>query len=154
MRRTYRPGNLREEKSQADPKFQSTKIFTRITGDSFRTALAERLHIDPIDLPSPRTKKIPQTDAIFSNVQAAHLRAANDSSILRISIDAKATVKLGPFSRGGLTRNETEATAADHDMGGKLVTPCGILEIGSNQLFIEFVSGPCTSDTFADQLEE
>ena len=38
-------------------------------------------------------KKIPQTNAIFTNVQAAHLRAANDSSILRISIDAKASVK-------------------------------------------------------------
>ena len=167
--------NLLEEQSQTDPKFQSTKIFTRITGDSFRKALAEQLQIDPIDLPSPRTnrrmlnrngyslrpvrkvlpiKKIPHTDAIFDNVQAAHLRAANDSSILRISIDAKATVKLGPFSRGGQTRNETEAKAADHDMGGESTTPCGILEIESNQLFIEFVSGPCTSDTFADQLND
>ena len=99
-------------------------------------------------------KKIPQTDAIFSNVQAAHRRAANDFSILRISIDAKATVKLGPFSRGGRTRNVTEAKASDHDMGGKSVTPCGILEIESNQHFIEFVSGPCTSDTFADQLND
>ena len=99
-------------------------------------------------------KKIPQTDAIFSNVRAAHLRAANDSSILRISIDTKASVKLGSFSRRGLTRNKNEAKASDHDMGGKSVTPCGILEIGSNQLFIEFVSGPCTSDTFADQLND
>jgi len=167
--------NLLEERSQADPKFQSTIIFTRMTGESFRKALAEQLQIDPMDLPSARTnrrmlnrngyalrpvrktlpiKKIPQTNAIFSNVQAAHLRAANDSSILRISIDAKASVKLGSFSRGGLTRNETEAKASDHDMGGKSVTPCGILEIGSNKLFIEFVSGPCTSDTFADQLND
>ena len=166
---------LLEDQSQADPKFQSTKIYTRITGESFRRALAGQLQIDPIDLPSPRTnrrmlnrngyslrpvrktlpkKKIPQTDAIFKNVQAAHLRAANDPSILRISIDAKATVKLGPFSRGGLTRNATEAKAADHDMGGETVTPCGILEIVSNQLFIEFVLGPCTSDTFADQLND
>ena len=61
-------------------------------------------------------------------------------------------MKLGPFSRGGLTRNETEAKASDHDMGGESATPCGILEIASNQLFIEFVTGPCTSDTFADQL--
>ena len=146
-----------------------------MTGESFRKALAEQLQIDPLDLPSARTnrrmlnrngyvlrpvrktlpiKKIPQTNAIFTNVQAAHLRAANDSSILRISIDTKASVKLGSFSRGGLTRNETEAKASDHDMGGKSVTPCGILEIGSNQLFIEFVSGPCTSDTFADQLND
>lgn len=166
---------LLEERSQADPKFQSTKIFTRITGESFRKALAEQLQVDPMDLPSVRTnrrmlnrngyslrpvrkvlpiKKTPETNAIFNNVQAAHLRASNDFSILRISIDTKASVKLGSFSRGGLTRNETEAKAFDHDMGGKSVTPCGILEIGSNQLFIEFVSGPCTSDTFADQLTD
>ena len=31
--------NLLEEQSQADPKFQSTKIFTRMTGESFREAL-------------------------------------------------------------------------------------------------------------------
>ena len=34
------------------------------------------------------------------------------------------------------------------------VTPCGILEIQSSQLFIEFVSGPCTSDTLVDQLDK
>lgn len=167
--------SLLEEQSQTDPKFQSTKLFTRITGESFRKALADQLQVDPMDLPSTRTnrrmlnrngyslrpvrktlpaKKIPQTNAIFANVEEAHQRAANDSSILRISIDAKASVKLGSFSRGGLTRDETEAKASDHDMGGISVTPCGILEIGSNQLFIEFVSGSCTSDTFADQLND
>ena len=46
-------------------------------------------------------KRIPQTDAIFRNVQSAHQRAEKDDSILRISIDTKANVKLGPFSRGG-----------------------------------------------------
>ncbi len=48
---------LLDEQSQADPKFQSTKIYTRITGDSFRKALAEQLQIDPMDLPSPRTNR-------------------------------------------------------------------------------------------------
>jgi hypothetical protein len=79
---------------------------------------------------------------------------ANHEKRRRCSVGTKASVKLGSFSRGGLTRNETEAKASDHDMGGTSVTPCGILEIGSNQLFIEFVSGPCTSDTFADQLND
>ena len=166
---------LIEEQSQADPKFQTTKIFTRITGDALRKALSEQLGIDPLDLPSPRTsrrmlnrngyslrrvrkvmpiKRIPQTDAIFRNVQSAHQRAEKDDSILRISIDTKAKVKLGPFSRGGRTRSDSEAKAADHDMGGEAVTPCGILEIQSSQLFIEFMSGPCTSDTLVDQLDQ
>ena len=48
---------LLDEQSQADPKFQSAKIYTRITGDSFRKALAEQLQIDPMDLPSPRTNR-------------------------------------------------------------------------------------------------
>jgi len=49
--------NLLEERSQADPKFQSTIIFTRMTGEFFRKALAEQLQIDPMDLPSARTNR-------------------------------------------------------------------------------------------------
>ena len=39
-------------------------------------------------------KKIPETNEIFDNIQTAHQRAATDQSILRISIDDKAKVKL------------------------------------------------------------
>ena len=49
-------------------------------------------------------KKIKETNAIFANVNEAHKRAASDPTILRISIDNKAKVKLGPFDRGGKTR--------------------------------------------------
>ena len=34
---------------------------------------------------------------------------------MRLSIDCKATVKIGEYSRGGKTRGDTQA--ADHDMG-------------------------------------
>jgi hypothetical protein len=46
-------------------------------------------------------KKIPQTDAIFANVAAAQAdaRAAPDS--LELSLDTKAKVALGAYSRGG-----------------------------------------------------
>jgi Rhodopirellula transposase DDE domain len=60
-------------------------------------------------------KKVPQTDDIFKNVNAAHQRAKEDQSILRISIDNKAKVKLGPFSRGGKTRDDNELHAATAD---------------------------------------
>jgi hypothetical protein len=39
--------------------------------------------------------------------------ANDDSKILRLSLDAKATVKIGSFSREGKNRVETEA--CDHD---------------------------------------
>jgi len=35
--------NLLEERSQAEPRFQSKKIFTRMTSESFRKELAEQL---------------------------------------------------------------------------------------------------------------
>ncbi len=39
----------------------------------------------------------------------------------------KATVKIGEWSRGGLTRGDTEAS--DHDMGCKeKYVPCGIVD--------------------------
>jgi len=47
-------------------------------------------------------KKIKETNAIFASVNEAHNRAASYSTILRISIDNKAKVRLGPFDRGGI----------------------------------------------------
>lgn len=99
-------------------------------------------------------KKIPETNEIFDNIQAAHQRAATDQSILRISIDDKAKVKIGEFSRGGLTRRACDQAAADHDMGhGEKLVPSGILEIESGQLTIGFAMNTSTSDAIADNLE-
>ena len=58
-------------------------------------------------------KKIPETNDIFDNVKAAHQRAATDQSILRISIDDKAKVKIGDFSRGGYTRCSCDVAVHD-----------------------------------------
>ncbi|MCU7880115.1 MAG: hypothetical protein KZQ60_05860 [Candidatus Thiodiazotropha sp. (ex Lucinoma aequizonata)] len=44
------------------------------------------------------------TDAIFEKVYQVNFEADQDDSILRISLDIKATVKVGPFSRGGYSR--------------------------------------------------
>ena len=97
-------------------------------------------------------KKIAQTDSIFDNVNEAHQRAANDPSILRISIDNKAKVKVGPFSRGGSSRKASERRAADHDMATcPLLVPCGILEIVSGQLTIGFgLSCACCMESIAE----
>jgi hypothetical protein len=47
---------------------------------------------------------VKETDAIFGNLQQVHQRAAFSETTLRTSIDAKAPVLIGPFSRGGKSR--------------------------------------------------
>jgi hypothetical protein len=73
--------------------------------------------------------------------------------VLRISIDAKATVKVGPFARGGKSRLPTQA--ADHDFEPLAkVTPVGILVPAYDELFISGVTSKVTSDCLIDRLVE
>ena len=66
-------------------------------------------------------------------------------------MDCKATVKLGPFSRGGKTRGEYKAS--DHDFGGtEHYIPCGILDEETAQLSVTFGSSAKTSDFIVDTL--
>jgi hypothetical protein len=46
-------------------------------------------------------KKTPETDAIFANVKAVQQEVHDDPTTLEISIDTKAKVKEGEYSRGG-----------------------------------------------------
>src|SRR5581483_9747227 len=70
-------------------------------------------------------KKIPETDAIFRQVNAVNAAADADPAVLRVSLDAKATVKVGPFSRRGTSRVQVQA--ADHDFqAAATVTPVGL----------------------------
>lgn len=74
-----------------------------------------------------------------------------DPEVLRISMDAKATVKIGPFARGGVSR--TVVQAADHDFQPQAtVTPVGIFLPGSDELFIYPVTSKVTSDCLVDRL--
>ena len=73
--------------------------------------------------------------------------------VMRLSLDCKATVKLGDYSRGGKTRGDTQA--ADHDMGCKeKYVPFGIVEEDSGQLYLTFGSSFKTSDFIVDGLED
>jgi Rhodopirellula transposase DDE domain len=61
-------------------------------------------------------------------------------------------VKIGEFSRGGLTRGDNQAS--DHDMGCKeKYVPCGIVDEESGALPITFGSSYKTSDFIVDVLE-
>ena len=69
----------------------------------------------------------------------------------RLSMDCKATVNIGPFSRGGQTRGEYEAS--DHDFGcTEHYIPCGILDEDTAQLAVTFGSSAKTSDFMVDTL--
>ena len=73
--------------------------------------------------------------------------------MLRVSMDAKATVKVGPFSRGG--RSRVEVKAADHDFAPEAsVTLVGIFLPEHDDLYLYGVTSRVTSDGLVDRLEE
>ena len=96
-------------------------------------------------------KKLPETDAIFAQVKQRNEEAKVDEHVLRISIDAKATVRVGPFARGGKSCVPTKA--ADHDFEPVArVTPVGIFLTSSDELFLYGVTSKVTSDCLVDRL--
>jgi hypothetical protein len=73
---------------------------------------------------------------------------------LRLSLDTKAKVKIGEFSRGGVARGQQAVAALDHDMHPDAVlAPAGILEVDQRQLNIVFGTSRDTSDFVADCLD-
>lgn len=66
-------------------------------------------------------------------------------------MDAKATVKVGPFARGGKSRAPTKA--CDHDFHPEAtVTPVGIFLPALDELFLYSVTSKVTSDCLVDRL--
>jgi hypothetical protein len=96
---------------------------------------------------------VKETDAIFQYLQAMHRNALGAVDTLRFSIDAKAPVLIGPFSRGGKSRLGTKG--ADHDFKpwGKL-TPFGIFLPDQKELNLYFTSSKVTSDFIVDRLTQ
>ena len=76
----------------------------------------------------------------------------SSQGVKRWSMDCKATVNIGEFSRGGLTRGDHRAS--DHDMGcQEKYVPCGIVDEASGALHITFGSSYKTSDFIVDTIE-
>src|SRR5215813_207694 len=76
----------------------------------------------------------------------------SSEGVKRWSSDCKATVKIGEFSRGGVTRGDNRAS--DHDMGCKeKYIPCGIVDEDRADLYITFGSSYKTSDFIVDTIE-
>ena len=173
--------NLREDiraivdsQSQTDPSFKTTRLYTRLSAAEVRRQLIAQKGYTADELPTVRSlasllnqldyhlrrvakckpqKKIPETDAIFEQVQQVNAAADEADDVLRISLDAKATVKIGEFSRGGVSR--VAVAAADHDFKPKeTVTPFGCLLPRYDDLFVYVSSSKITSDFIVDCLAD
>jgi len=163
-----------EPKAQVDATLHTTRMYVKMTAEEVRKQLIEQKGYKDEDIPKRRTissvlnrmdlhlkkvqknqplKKIPETDAIFDQVHKANREADETDGVLRLSMDAKATVKLGPFSRGG--RNRNKVGASDHDFGSNgTMTPFNILLPKHDELFISFAESKVTSDYMWDRVEE
>jgi hypothetical protein len=101
----------------------------------------------------PPPKKVKETDAIFAHVQEVHQQAAAEEHTLRLSLDSKATVRIGPFSRGGQSRTGTQG--ADHDFKPQgVLTPFGIFRPQTSESDLFFTDAKVTSDFMVDCLEQ
>lgn len=70
-----------------------------------------------------------------------------------MSLDAKATVKVGPFSRRG--RSRVDVQAADHDFDPVArVRPVGLLLPELQELYLYPVTSKVTADCLVDRLEQ
>jgi len=165
---------IAEPECQTDPSFNSCRLYTRLTAKEVRKRLLEMDHYDEKTLPCSKTintklnelgyhpkkvqktkphKKIAQTDAIFEHLHKANEAADNNPKEIRISIDAKARMNIGNFSRGG--RNRVLTKAEDHDLGVKeKMTPFGFYLPEHDDIFLFFTKGYASSDFIVDCLEE
>ena len=176
---TKLPNLLKDIKSlvdphcQTDPSFKSTRLYTRMTASEVRRQLITQYGYTEEELPTSETirrklndlgytlkrvlktkpiKKIPETEAIFEQVEEINTEADNDPHTLRISIDAKVAVKVGEFDRGGTTRMPT--ISLDHDFQPETtLIPYGIFLPEYNELFLFFVASKLTADCIVDLLE-
>ena len=97
-------------------------------------------------------KKIKQTDAIFAKLKVVNTAADKDETVLRLSWDAKATIKIGDFARGG--KNRLERKGSDHDFKAEgILNPFGILLPSWDDLTLYFTKSSVTSDFIVDMLE-
>ncbi|WP_161967358.1 ISAzo13-like element transposase-related protein [Fimbriiglobus ruber] len=111
-----------EPQTHADPELKTPRVYTNLSAREVLALLRERNGSSTDRLPSERTmrdilnrmgyrlrrlqkakpiRKTAATDAIFANIHAVRSAAAADPGTLEISIDTKAKVSEGEYSRGG-----------------------------------------------------
>jgi hypothetical protein len=111
-----------EPHTQADPELKSARRYTNLSAAEVLEALQSEKGYADEALPSVRTmrdilnrmnyrlkriqkakplKKTKETDPVFANVKAVRAATKGDPEALEISIDTKAKVHEGDYSRGG-----------------------------------------------------
>ncbi len=164
-----------EPHSYADPELRSSRRYSNLSAREVREALVAGGR-SAARLPSERTlrdilnrmnyrlkriqkgkplKKTEETDAIFENVKRVKEEAKADPEALEISMDTKAKVSLGAYSRGGKTRTDSAGKVPsgwDHDPPAKeKLVPFGILMVATGALALLFGRHE-TSDAWVDAL--
>ncbi len=159
---------------QTDPTFISTNLYSPITAAEVRTRLIEQKGYLDEQLPTRRTistklddlnfklrkvakckpkKKIPETDAIFKNLHHVNKVADEMQGVLRLSIDTKATIDIGPFSRNGRCR--TNNKSCDHDFEPEYhLKTFGIHLPEPDENYFFFTLSNVTADFMIDCLED
>ena len=163
-----------EPLSQADPTFRTPQTYSPLTAGEVRRRLVDEMGYKDEELPCERTisnklgdlgykpqkvaktkpaKKIPETDDIFDQVHQINKEADETDGVLRLSIDTKAAINVGPFSRGG--RNRAGIQASDHDFAPETVLRLfGIFLPACDDPFFWFTESSVTPDFMFDALEE
>jgi hypothetical protein len=111
-----------EPHTQADPELRSQRCYSNLSAHEVRQALITQKHYRAEDVPAERTlrdilkrlgyrlkriqkgkplKKLPVTDAVFANVNAVKAQCQTEPDTLELSLDTKAKLPLGEYSRGG-----------------------------------------------------
>ena len=159
---------------ETDPTFRTTRLYRRLTAGEVRRQLLEDKGYQQDQIPCERSmrdllarlgfhprkvvkskplRKIKETDAIFDQVHLVNHQADADSGTIRLSIDSKAVVAIGNFSRGGTNLKEEETLDHDFAPDAKL-TPFGIFRPDTSETWLHFTSGTATADFMVDRLQE
>jgi hypothetical protein len=161
-----------EANSQTDPTFRTTQLYRRLTAGEARRRLIEEKGYAPDAVPSERSlrrklsalgfkprrvakskplRKVPPTDAIFEAVHRINREADADGGAIRLSLDTRTVVPIGPLSRGGKSRQAHEALDHDLEPVAKL-TPFAIHRPDTAETWLNFTTGSATADFMADRL--
>ncbi len=158
---------------QVDPTFRTARLYLPLTARNVHGILISQKGYSEQELPTIRTiatklnhqgyrpvrvtkskptKKIKQTDAIFDQVHKTNREADAAKNVLRISLDAKAAIKVGPFSRGG--KNRRKESAQDHDFKPTSILGLfGFLLPAHDDVHFFFSRSKITADFIVDALE-
>jgi hypothetical protein len=111
-----------EPRALADPEVKSARRYTNLSAREVLQALKAQKGYADGRLPSERAmrdvlnrlgyrlkriqkakplRRLPETDAVFANVNACRERYRGDPKTLEVSMDAKAKVNEGDYCRGG-----------------------------------------------------